>query len=54
MDEDIYNFNETGFAMGIVVTTKVITQTNKHTHPSLIQSGNQKWVTVIKTINASG
>ena len=42
MNEDIYNFNETGFAMGIIVITKVITQTDKCTCPSLVQSGNQK------------
>ena len=53
MNEDIYNFNEMSFTMGIIVTAKVITQADKYTHSSLIQSGNQKWVTVIKTINAS-
>ena len=42
MNKDIYNFNETGFVMGIVVTAKVITQTDKHTHSNLIQSRNWK------------
>ena len=39
-DEDIYNFDETGFAMGIIVTAKVITQTDKHTHSSFVQPEN--------------
>ena len=38
----------------MIVTAKVITQADKHSHSSLIQSGNWKWVTVIKTINAAG
>ena len=53
-DEDIYNFDETGFAMGIVATAKVITQADKRSRPSLVQPGNREWVTAIETINASG
>ena len=40
--------------MGMIATAKVITQADKHSHPSLIQPGNQEWVTAIETINASG
>ena len=54
IDENIYNFNKTGFAISMIATAKVITQTDKHSHSNLIQSGNQEWVTVIETINASG
>ena len=39
-DKNIYNFNKTGFAMGMITTTKVITQADKHSHSSLIQPGN--------------
>ena len=53
-DEDIYNFNETGFTISIIAITKVIIQIYKHICSNLIQPGNQKWITVIKTINASG
>ena len=53
-DEDIYNFDETGFAMGIVATARVITQADKRSRPSLVQPGNREWVTAIETINASG
>ena len=42
------------FAMGMIATAKVITQTEKCSHSNLIQSENQKWVTAIETINASG
>ena len=40
-DEDIYNFDETGFAMGIVATAKVITQADKRSRPSLVQPGTE-------------
>jgi hypothetical protein len=35
-DEDIYNFNETGFAMGLITTTKVVTRSNMPGRPYLI------------------
>ncbi len=54
VDEDIYNFDETGFAMGIVATAKVITQADKRSRPSLVQPGNREWVTAIEAVNASG
>ena len=39
--------------MSMIVTAKIITQTDKHSHLSLVQSRNQKWVTVIETINTT-
>lgn len=41
-EEDIYNFDETGFAMGIVATARVITQSQKQGRPSLVQPGNKE------------
>ena len=64
--EDIYNFDETGFQMGVIATVKVITQTKRSTstqprsartksdRPKVTQPGNRNWVTVIEGINASG
>ena len=54
INENIYNFNETGFAISMIATTKVITQTEKHSCLNLVQFENQKWITVIKIINTSG
>lgn len=34
--EDIYNFDETGFAMGLIATTKVVTRANMPRKPHLI------------------
>jgi hypothetical protein len=60
--EDIYNFDETKFQIGVIITAKVLTQTKpsksgsnriKSGRPLVNQPGNRHWVTVIEEINAS-
>lgn len=51
---DIYNFDETGFQMGIISTSKVVTGSERRHAPKAIQPGNREWVTVIQGANASG
>jgi hypothetical protein len=53
-DEDIYNFDETGFAMGLIATTKVDTRLNMPGRPHLIQPGQREWVTTIECISSTG
>ncbi|KFZ24810.1 hypothetical protein V502_00710, partial [Pseudogymnoascus sp. VKM F-4520 (FW-2644)] len=53
-DEDIYNFNETGFQMGIISTAKVITASERALRPVTIQPGNCEWVTAVECINSDG
>jgi hypothetical protein len=52
--EDTYNFDETGFQMGVIATAKVITGSDRAGRPVTTQPGNREWVTVIETINACG
>ena len=52
--EDIYNFDETGFAMGLVATAKVVTRAEMTGKPFLVQPGNREWVTSIECINSGG
>jgi hypothetical protein len=52
-DEDIYNFDETGFQMGVIATAKVVTSAEK-ARTDAIQPGNREWVTVIESINSTG
>jgi DDE superfamily endonuclease/helix-turn-helix, Psq domain len=52
--EDIYNFDETGFLMGILSTTTVVTSSDRTTKPKLVQPGNREWVTVIQGVNSQG
>jgi hypothetical protein len=54
LDEDIYNFDETGFMMGIASTSKVITSSDTIGRATVIQPGDREWVTAIECINASG
>ena len=54
MSDDIYNFDETGFAMGAIATAKVITRAEYYGRRKLLQPGNREWVTIIESINASG
>jgi hypothetical protein len=52
--DDVYNFDETGFAMGLTSTARVITRSEYYGRRSLLQPGNREWVTTIECINASG
>lgn len=52
--DDVYNFDETGFAMGLTATAKIVTRAEYYSWRSLLQPGNHKWVTAIECMNASG
>ncbi|KAL9568850.1 hypothetical protein ACKAV7_006995 [Fusarium commune] len=51
---DIYNFDETGFMMGMIASGMVVTGAERRGNPKSIQPGNREWVTVIQAINAEG
>ena len=42
LEDDIYNFDETGFAMGLTATAKVITRRDLHGRRSVLQPGNRE------------
>ena len=54
LDQDIYNVDETGFAMGVAGTSKVVTSSDRVGRAVVIQPGNREWVTAIECVNASG
>jgi hypothetical protein len=53
-DADIYNFDETGFMMGVISTGMVVTSSDGRTKAKRIQPGNREWVTVIQGVNSQG
>ncbi|KAF2175970.1 CENP-B protein [Zopfia rhizophila CBS 207.26] len=53
-EEDIYNFDETGFQMGVISGGKVVTGSDRRNRRKAVQPGNREWVTVIQGINAKG
>jgi hypothetical protein len=53
-EEDVWNFDETGFAMGIISTAKVVCSSDRKGKPRLLQPGNREWVTAVECISARG
>ncbi|KAF4417492.1 hypothetical protein FACUT_12155 [Fusarium acutatum] len=52
--DDIWNFDETGFMMGVISSAMVITSSERRGRPKSVQPGNREWVTAIQAINAEG
>jgi hypothetical protein len=52
--DDIYNFDETGFMMGVIASGMVVIGAERRANPKKVQPGNREWVTAIKSINAEG
>ena len=53
-EDDIFNFDETGFMMGVALTAKVVIASEKGYRPKAIQLGNREWATVIQEVNSKG
>ena len=54
LDDDTYNFDETGFMMGVITSQLVITGSERRGKRKTIQPGNREWTTVINAVNAHG
>jgi hypothetical protein len=54
LDDDVYNFDETGFMMGVAATSKVVTSSDTTGRAVTVQPGDRDWVTTVECINASG
>ncbi len=54
VDNDIYNFDETGFIMGKILSQMVITGLEGSGKKKTIQPGNREWVTLIQGVGAAG
>ncbi|KAL8296662.1 hypothetical protein RB600_001915 [Gaeumannomyces tritici] len=54
LDDDIYNFDETGFLMGMIAAVIVITTSEGRGKAKLVQPGNREWATVIQGVNCCG
>ena len=52
-DADFYNFDETGFMMGVICSSMVVTGANREGRRKILQPGNQEWATVIKCISSN-
>ncbi|KAJ6437098.1 restless-like transposase [Purpureocillium lavendulum] len=51
---DMYNFDETGFQMGVIAKGMVVTSSERRSNVKMRQLGNREWVTVIQGVGALG
>ncbi|KAI1507790.1 DDE superfamily endonuclease [Pyrenophora tritici-repentis] len=54
LDEDTYNFDETGFQISLGGSVKVVTASQQRLKPISRQAGDKEWITLIAAINAMG
>jgi hypothetical protein len=54
LDEDVYNFDETGFQIGVGGSVKVVTASERRLKPLGVQPGDREWATLIAGINTMG
>ena len=54
VEDDIYNFDETGFLMGMIASCMVVTTSDGRSKAKLVQPGNREWATVIQGVNSRG
>ncbi|KAM3065353.1 hypothetical protein ACMFMF_011947 [Clarireedia jacksonii] len=54
VDADIWNFDETGFMMGIIYSHMVVTKADRCGRAKKIQPGDREWVTAIIAASATG
>jgi hypothetical protein len=53
-DNNMYNFDETGFMMGMHNTSAVVTASERRSRPKSLQQGNQEWTTSVVCVSAAG
>ena len=54
IEEDIWNFDETGFCMGQITSEMVVTSAERRSRPRATQPGNREWSTVIVAASSYG
>ena len=52
--EEIYNFEETGFAIGLISTQELVTRAEYYGRRRLLQSGSREWVIALEANCADG
>jgi hypothetical protein len=54
VDEDMYNFDESGFLMGKISSQLVVTGSEKPRKARKLQASNREWVTLVQGVSATG
>ena len=53
-DCDFYNFDETGFMMGVICGNMVVTRADRSGRGKQLQPGNREWATAIECVSSDG
>jgi hypothetical protein len=53
-DEDVWNFDESGFLMGKITSQLVVTGSEKPGKAKKLQPGDCEWVTLVQGVGATG
>ena len=53
-DSDFYNFDETGFMMGVICSSMVVIGASQERRRKHLQAGNREWATAIECISSDG
>ena len=53
-DCDFYNFDETGFMMGVICGNMVVTRADRRGRGKQLQPGNREWATAIECVSSDG
>jgi hypothetical protein len=53
-ESDMWNFDETGFMMGVISSAMVVTTSDRQGRAKMRQPGNREWTTVIQGVNSYG
>ena len=53
-DCDLYNFDETGFMIGIMESIMIVTRAERKGRSKKLQPGNREWASVIHCVNGEG
>jgi len=53
-DCNFYNFNETGFIMGVICSNTVVIHANRQGRSKQLQPSNHEWATVIECVSSNG
>jgi hypothetical protein len=53
-DADFYNFDETGFMMGVICSAMVVTRADRRGRGKQLQPGNREWATAIECMSSDG
>jgi HKD family nuclease len=53
-NNNIHNFDKTGFQISVIGLMKVVISSKRYIRPTFTQPGNCEWVTVIQSIHTVG